>query len=443
MPNIITFNDLLDFMMDNFEYKGYWYLPDCEDHQVAGILTFIANDSAILELIGDIDAHDEPLMAIFEQKSHTVIWGVNSDAKRITLLNCNLIGKHLNSNCRFPIMRYSVQFIITGKYVRSCDELAFNSCHVEIPALTPWCFPAAIQQSILFKDDKTTVKELSLTIDTEQIEHPIVSVDIEGAKIELSRTISYCGDLRCPKIEQSTSLVIKKPQKDHLGSFLRDIHIYEQFLSFAALSGASASNIWLQDDDLYQQLDDGRKIYKKILLHYVRKECLDWNDKKIDFLFEYDTIKDKYPSIIKKWYLESDDIAPIRAHLIESIKKKGSFSSVDFLIVFQAIEGFMIRFLYGDKSTIKDKLTILLRDFSDITQLRCNEIDIDAAVNSRHYYSHFFKKSQKTKILDGVELFYLTRKLRNVLICCMLTFIGFSHEDINKLRSKSTYNFNA
>lgn len=382
-------------------------MPDCEDRQVAGILTFIANDSAILELIGDIDAHDEPLMAIFEQKSHSVIWGVNSDGKRITLLNCNLIEGHSNSNCRFPIMRYLVRYIITGKYLRSYDELAFNSCHVEIPALTPWCFPAAIQQSILFKDDKTTVKELSLTIDTEQIEHPIVSVDIGGAKIELSRTISYCGDLRCPKIEQSTSLVIKKPQKDHLGSFLYDIHIYEQFLSFAALSDVSASNIWLQDDDLYRRWGDGGKIS----LYYVRKDCSKWNDKNIEFLFEYDTIKGKYPDIIKKWYLESDDIAPIRTHLIESIKKKGSFSSVDFLIVFQAIEGFMIRFLYEDKTSTKNKLTLLLRDFSDITKLKCNEIDIDAAVNSRHYYSHFFKKSKKTKILDGIELFYLTRRL--------------------------------
>ena len=134
--------------------------------------------------------------------------------------------------------------------MRSYDELAFNSCHVEIPALTPWCFPAAIQQTLLFKDDKTTIKGLSLIIDTEQIEHPIVSVDVEGATIELHRTVTYCGDLRCPKIEQSTSLVIKKPQKDHLGSFLHDIHIYEQFLSFAALSDASASDIWLQDDDL-------------------------------------------------------------------------------------------------------------------------------------------------------------------------------------------------
>lgn len=429
--------------MDDFEYKGYWYLPDCEDHQVAGILTFVANDSAILELIGDIDAHDEPLMAIFEQKSHTVIWGVNSDAKRITLFNCHLIGNHFNSDSRFPIMRYSVQFVITGKYVRSYDELAFNSCHVEIPALTPWCFPAAIQQTLLFKDDKTTIKGLSLIIDTEQIEHPIVSVDVEGATIELHRTVTYCGDLRCPKIEQSTSLVIKKPQKDHLGSFLHDIHIYEQFLSFAALSDASASDIWLQDDDLYQELNNGRKIYTKIQLHYGRKDRSKWNDKNVNFLFEYNAIKENYPNIIKKWYLESNDIAPIRAHLIESIKKKGSFSSVDFLIVFQAIEGFMIRFLYEDKTSTKNKLTLLLRDFNDIAKLKCNEIDIDAAVNSRHYYSHFFKKSKKAKILDGIELFYLTRRLRKVLICCMLTFIGFSHEDINKLLSKSTYNFSA
>ena len=89
--------------------------------------------------------------------------------------------------------------------------------------------------------------------------------------------------------------------------------------------------------------------------------------------------------------MESDDIAPIRAHLIESIKKKGSFSSVDFLIVFQAIEGFMIRFLYEDKSSTKNKLATLLHDFSDIAKLKCNEIDVDAAVNSRHYYSHFSK----------------------------------------------------
>lgn len=60
-----------------------WYLPDCDDKRVAGILTFKANDSATLELIGDIDAHDNPLQAILEQKPHSVIWGVNSNAQKI------------------------------------------------------------------------------------------------------------------------------------------------------------------------------------------------------------------------------------------------------------------------------------------------------------------------------------------------------------------------
>lgn len=101
-----------------------WYLPDCDDKRVAGILTFKANDSATLELIGDIDAHDNPLQAILEQKPHSVIWGVNSNAQKITLLNCRLVRKHLNLSSSFPMMTYSVQYIITGKFVRSYEELA-------------------------------------------------------------------------------------------------------------------------------------------------------------------------------------------------------------------------------------------------------------------------------------------------------------------------------
>lgn len=426
--------------MDNFEYKGYWYLPDCDDKGVAGILTFKANDSATLELIGDIDAHDNPLQAILEQKPHSVIWGVNSYAQKITLFNCQLVRKHLNLSSSFPMTTYSVQYIITGKFVHSYEELAFDSCHVELPALTHWCFPAAIQRTIFFKDDKTTVKKMSLTIDAEKTENPIISVELEGTEIELWRNVTYCWDVQSPKTEQSTFLAIKKPNKEKLGSFLHDIHIYEQFLSFVALSHVYASEITLKDNNLYQELDDGRKIYKKILLHYARKDRVECNEKKIDFLFEFEDIKDRYAEIIKKWYSESENIAPIRAHLIESIKNKVRFSSVDFLIVFQAIEGFTIRFLYGDKGTRRN-FTSLLQDFNDITQLKCSEIDIDAAVDSRHYYSHFMDKSKKPKSLDGVELYYLTRKLRNLLICCMLTFVGFSHEEINKLLTKRSENF--
>lgn len=120
------------------------------------------------------------------------------------------------------------RYIITGKFVRSYEELAFDSCQVELPALTHWCFPAAIQRTILFKDDKTTVKKMSLTIDAEKTENPIISVELEGTEIGLWRNVTYCWDVQSP--EQSTVLAIKKPNKEKLGSFLHDIHIYEQYL---------------------------------------------------------------------------------------------------------------------------------------------------------------------------------------------------------------------
>lgn len=52
-------------------------------------------------------------------------------------------------------------------------------------------------------------------------------------------------------------------------------------------------------------------------------------------------------------------------------------------------------------------------------------------------------KSKKPRTIDGYELFCQTRRLKDLLICCMLSFIGFSHDEINKLMTKSEYSFYA
>ena len=102
----------------------------------------------------------------------------------------------------------------------------------------------------------------------------------------------------------------------------------------------------------------------------------------------------------------------------------------------------MIRFKYGDKR-VKQNLKKLIEEYNDIRNLNCNKIDIDAVVDSRNYYSHFMNKSKKPRTLDGYELFCQTRRLKDLLICCMLSFIGFSHDEINKLMTKSEYSFYA
>ena len=68
--------------------------------------------------------------------------------------------------------------------------------------------------------------------------------------------------------------------------------------------------------------------------------------------------------------------------------------------------------------------------------MRQIEIDIEAVVDSRHYYSHFLPHSSKPKKLEGFALVDQAKKLQMLLVCCVLSFIGFDNSLINAVLRK-------
>lgn len=156
-------------------------------------------------------------------------------------------------------------------------------------------------------------------------------------------------------------------------------------------------------------------------------------------MFVYETIKDSFPSIIRKWYEEKNSF-PIRTHLIDSVGHRGTFCSNDFLIVAQAIEGYYCRYK-KDGLGITVILKNLRQDFSDIAILEMSDEDIDCIRDSRHYFSHLLPPGKKEHVVDGLQLYDLNHKLRKLLLCCLLSFIGFSNEEINKIFAKSNNSF--
>ena len=153
----------------------------------------------------------------------------------------------------------------------------------------------------------------------------------------------------------------------------------------------------------------------------------------------YETIKDSFPTIIRKWYEEKNSF-PIRAHLIDSVGHRGTFCSNDFLIVAQAVEGYYCRYK-KDGLGITSILENLRQDFSDIAILELSDEDIACIRDSRHYFSHLLPPGKKEHVVDGLKLYDLNHKLRKLLLCCLLSFIGFSNEEINKIFSKSNNSF--
>ncbi len=433
-------------MNERIELKGMWWLPSNPETKVAGMFTFIPGESIVLELIGALGKVESALDAFLSKRDEDVIFGVTSDAQEVTLFNCGVSGS-LNFNCPFPITRYTCQYAIIGAHVNSTSDNRFFEATVKFPLISQWCSPCALSTTF-YSNENDKFRSCRVEFDCKR--NVLHSVDIDGnTSLNLEGAVDYHGDCFSPKIEQSTILRICKKCDSSVEGFLHDIFMYEQFLSFAALQEVRCSGIILHDKEAYQELKDNEKLYDSIRLVYVQREYSAPSDEKNgNFLFRYETIKEQYDSIIRKWYLEKDDIAPIRQHLISSIRSKTVFTSVDFLIVIQAVEGFWWRFrdnAYKVKNSVPQKqntqlntiLDELLKEFGDVKLLKGLGIDIAAAVDSRHYYSHFMERGKKKNIVDGYELYVLTEKLTKLLICCLLSFVGFNNNEVDVILNKS------
>ncbi|MDD3333523.1 MAG: hypothetical protein PHT65_10320 [Proteiniphilum sp.] len=437
-------------MTDKIEYKGKWFLPDKPDFNIAGVLTYIPHESIVLELIGGFsDDFEEIISGINEAK---IIYGSTSDANKITLFNC-FPSTSRNFSSTFSITRYSCHYLIIGKHLHSFNDPSFYEARVYFNELTYWCLPDSLQGKMQI-DENGVLKMLNISFVNfnENNEDAINNTQIDdNTNLLLKKCVDYSSSnfFLTPKIEQYTCLEIHKLNDSSIDDFLSNIFLYEQFLSIATLEVVVCSKIFLYDRNLFHEAN-GSKRFDKIELIYIQRDNGNKYKptKRDNYLFLYDTIKNQYDGIIKKWFAEKGGIAPIRIHLIESIKPTRIFTSIDFLIVIQALDGFCLRFRKDElKKIAKDKpqnkqaslgdmICLLKSEFSTISKIKNDDIVIQQVVDSRHYYSHFMDRSKKKDSLDGVELYKLTHKLRKLLICCLLHFIGFDYNQIDDIFKK-------
>ena len=157
--------------------------------------------------------------------------------------------------------------------------------------------------------------------------------------------------------------------------------------------------------------------------------------KKCDFLFQFTDVAQELGLMLDKLYTDKS-IAQIWSNLVDSLEKKRVFTSNDFLVVIQAIDGFAIRYRKGKK--LLPELQALREEFKDIKKLKLTDEDLEAANGSRNYYSHILKleKKEDKHALEGRDLFDLAKKLRVLLICCVLNFMGMDNGKINQLLNK-------
>lgn len=415
-------------MEERKEIKGMWWLPNTPEKQIPGTL-IIGNDKITLETIGYFDENNPIIHLATQQVPHyDVIWGISSDAKKISLFN-SYESISFNTACPFPLAKYNIQIVAVGKHIKSLNELGNYDIKAYFKELPYWFRPNCIH----FDGEE---KKYNYVVDFKKANHTTIKID-DNCILRLEGETNISNDkfgMRV-QIEQTSTLKFELSAPISIRDAQHQIFIFEQFLSFATLSSVHTKQLLLIDND--KKTDPTQNYTIEI---YDKKEKASSKPERFGkYLFVYETIKDAFPAIIKKWYAEKD-FSPIRAHLIDSIRHTGLFCSTDFLNIAQAVDGFYCRFR-KDGVGLREILDNLRREFVDIQILELSDNDINCICDSRNYYSHLLPPGKKKHVVDGLELYDLNHKLRKLLLCCILNFVGFNNDEINVIFNKSNNSY--
>lgn len=435
-------------------FKGYWWLPGNQEDKVAGVLTYTPGERILLELIGGFKSSDNTFQGFLDgyEKEVPLIYGVDSNAKEITLLTCHS-GFSFNFSSTFPLVRYTAQLLVYDKHILGLDEVCHYTAKIRFLELSYWAPPCVIKQRIDYCEDGKNMVSSSFHIPMmDEKAETICSVSCEnGIQLSIKRNAGFQSEelMLKPDIEQYSYLEIKNSDSGlSISTVFREMHKFSQFLSLATKRSVQPIVIWLNDPEISQDLRDGEKYYFPIYIlkpqHPAPKPA------KLDrerFLFRNEDVATQLPEMLKKWMSDTDNLQPIKSHLVDSLVYKPIVGSVDFLQVIQPIEGVWWRFRddayrvshkvsQRKRTSFNTILTEILESFSDIQSIAMIDLDIEAVVDSRNYYSHFVDKSKKPRTLDGFDLYKQTQKLRVILLCLVLDLLGLTHEEIGRILAK-------
>ena len=433
------------------EYKGLWWIPSNKDRKVAGILYHIPGEEIRLELIGTFDSDAaNSIMAIFNAKNEDVIHGQDSTGRDITIFENSCSISH-TGNAEFATSIYKARVLAVGMHLESINENRFFKASVRIPELSYWLYPATVQQ-IHTNGEKGKCLYVKMDQQTDE-NFEVAKTQISGGfSVALHRNATYSSGEFCfkPTFEQFTSLTIEHKKNASLKLFYEKAVGFERFLSLATFREVGFSKLTLFSKEYFFMV--GKQVhYHPVFVDTVfhQKPSL----KKIDkysFIFDYEQIKSEYQIAIKQWFKKDDHFCAIRTHFLDSIDYHGPFSYINFLVVIQAVEGYGRRFLKEEitayrktlptdrkKQPLLEILQTLFKHYSDVQKINQNT-DFEAIVQTRNYHSHLLSQKSK-KTVDAFELYNLTDELRKALICCILSYLGFSNNKIDEL-TKHTNN---
>jgi len=466
-------------MTGKLEYKGEWFLPSDKSKRLNGILIYDADEGSTLELYGSFD--DTPIMPLL--KNEDIIQGITTNSTQVTLYNCFILKTGglrlvLGEESGTPTTIYRVNFVLEGIHIDALEDVKFQKIVSEIHNLDEW-----VGVSGFTPDNVTaeTLKNFEVNVHYKLPEPIKFSINdrVEGQFNFVVNQPGWSRYIKNVSLNQRVEVIFTSQSDYTIEELLKYLFSFQNFLILALYNRTYPTSISLYSDKLVKDYCDGKPVRKKVKLYFPISNSSKLDEPKIDLemLFGYGHIKDEFPEIIKNWFAKNELLEPAFNLLFEHFYNNERFTENTFLNLAQAAETFHARihnhtkmpksdydkmkeeicsiapakyldwlkeqFNFGNQLNLQTRLTEIVTKYSNEVLdkiLGDKELFVKQVKWSRNYYTHY-SESGKKQAIRGAQLFYLTEKLKIVLVCAFLIEVGFDREKLKKCLEFNKHRF--
>lgn len=438
-------------MLKEFDSLGLWWIPNI-GNKVHGRITFKQSEGLYLQLSETFLPVEHFFDIKPEADTPSIILGELDSGEKITLYDCFVrkMSARGSGNCTAI---YTCNHYFKGAHFASPNDIAFTSVTVSFSYFESWLLQH------FYKSNKRSISYGKPKLLRHKIKTLKSFILISS---EISKSITFGKNI---SLENIASIIIQPDSPSN----------YEWYKST------------LFDVQNFLVLNIGEPIIPTSFIGNTEQR----DEVEIYFLLRNYTIKEKTPrsivhfpeygknfrTCLNNWFSKQEKLRTTAQLLIGSYYSSSMYPYLTFLTFTQALEAYH-RHVFGGyflpkekyepcrtamvaaipayiqsdqrdslKSRVKYGYEYSLRKrLSEVLKGPCNEIFNDfidnqsefivSIVNTRNYLTHY-DTELKANALDGIELYYLIRKLRAILVILLLYETGLPIDTLRKCIKKA------
>lgn len=412
-------------MIESFENKGVWWLPNKPEEIIHGIIKHTAEDGIKLDLIGAFQR---------QQDKFDLILGFTENGKHVTLYNSYEIQRGF-SMPGMDTSKISSNFAIVGsEHLDTISKLKFQKAVIYLKHLDEW----VNKSEGFYIDQKREEKEVTIKYKLpKSIETSV------GSKFKLTINPTVKGPgwnivQKEAKITQRINCIFSYNRIKSFDSILEDVSHFEQFLTLCSQKPTHPIEYYLLNKNAEGKFTKRFDVYHQITIdHSIKKDLTPH-----EFLVQFKTIESSFTAIINKWYSSQIPLETCYIPFFNNYYGRQLYTSDKFLNMCRALEAFhrdtigvidpTTRKEYHYKKRVVEVIDNVSSCFNFLLKIRDKNKFAEKIKTYRNDFTH-----SNPILLDRnkkyLETHYLTEKLTIIMSCAILHYQGLTKKEIKQL----------